>query len=89
MPQLEQYGPDNPRPWDPNDVRLKSKYAPHETGGVLRMQRVGFTGSEMTKMFRVSPAKLMSDIRNQLNAEDDASKRNKPIHDGSKSKGIR
>lgn len=75
------YGPDNPRPLDPNDPLLTSPYAPHETGAVLRAQRGGFSGSTIAATFKMSPALVMAAMRRQLEAENDASRRNKYIHD--------
>ncbi|ASZ75500.1 helix-turn-helix DNA binding protein [Mycobacterium phage Kimona] len=76
--------PDKPREWNPNHPQLKSPLAPHETGAVLRAHRAGFSGYWITRTFRMSPAEVMSSIRRQITAENDAHRRGVAIYDGQK-----
>ena len=81
MVKTEEFGPDNPRNWDPNDPMLKSSLAPHETGGVLRMHRAGKTGAELMKLLRLRGTKLMDQMQRAMDAESAAHRAGRPIHD--------
>lgn len=67
---------------DPNDPILKSAYAPHETGAVLRVHRAGRPAGWISKQFGMRPPQLMAAMRAQLEAENEAHSRNLAIHDG-------
>ncbi|AFF28356.1 hypothetical protein FDI09_gp32 [Mycobacterium phage Twister] len=67
---------------DPNDPVLKSAYAPHETGAVLRAHRAGRSAAWIGKEMKMRPGQIMAAIRDQLEAENAASRKNLPIHDG-------
>ncbi|KRD08772.1 hypothetical protein ASE48_08580 [Mycobacterium sp. Root265] len=74
--------PDNPRDWDPNHKTLKYRWAPHETAGVLRMQRAGYKGKQILDMFpRLKGTKLMRELQNAMDAESTANEARRPIHD--------
>ncbi|QJD52536.1 hypothetical protein PBI_AN9_74 [Mycobacterium phage AN9] len=75
------YGPDNPREWDPNDPKLKSPYAPHETAAVLRMNRAGFKGAHTMKLLRLRGTQLMNQIQRAMDVEQAAHRARRPIHD--------
>ena len=75
------YGPDNPRDWDPNHPSLKSSLAPHETAGVLRMHRAGKKGAELMKLLRLRGTKLMNQMQKALDAELGAAKAGRDIYD--------
>lgn len=81
MTAQDEYGPDNPRDWDPNAEELRSRKAPHETGGVLRMHRNGLKGAEIMKKLRMRGTRLMSEMQDSLDAETDAKEAGVPIHD--------
>ncbi|AHJ88722.1 hypothetical protein PBI_RHYNO_64 [Mycobacterium phage RhynO] len=67
---------------DPNDPVLRSAYAPHETGAVLRAHRAGRSAAWISKEFKMRPGQIMAAIRDQLEAENEASRKNLPVHDG-------
>ena len=77
----EQYGPDNPRDWDPNHKSLLSPMAPHETAGVLRVHRAGYKGSELIKVLNMRGTQMMNALRRAMDCEGIASSRGVPIHD--------
>lgn len=81
MTKTAEYGPDNPRDWDPNHPMLRSPRAPHETAGVLRAQRAGYTGKELMNMFRLRGTALMRSLQNAMDAESQAYAVQLPIHD--------
>ena len=82
MTMEDEYGPDNPRDWDPNAKDLRSRKAPHETGGVLRMHRNGLKGAEILKKLpKMRGTQLMSEMQDALDAETDAKEAGVPIHD--------
>ncbi|AVR57050.1 hypothetical protein PBI_PUPPY_68 [Mycobacterium phage Puppy] len=81
-------GPNNPRDWDPNHPQLKSPLAPHETGAVLRAHRAGFSGAWIAKNFKMSPNRIMKDLRTQMGDENTAHAQGRPIYDGQTSKRI-
>lgn len=70
MPLVE-YGPDNPRDWDPNHRLLKSPYAPHETAAVLRCVQAGHRGQRLFQIFKRSykGSQLMEAIQRALDLE--------------------
>ncbi|QGJ94835.1 hypothetical protein SEA_BLINN1_75 [Mycobacterium phage Blinn1] len=67
--------------WNPNDPILKSPYAPHETGGVLRIHRSGYRGSQVMKILKLRGTKLMKQMQKALDDETRASAQGRPIHD--------
>lgn len=67
--------------WDPNHRLLKSTAAPHETAAVLRMQRAGWKGADMLKLFKVRSQNLVRQMQRALNAETEAGHAGRPIHD--------
>lgn len=81
MNKTDEYGPDNPRAWDPNHPTLKSKAAPHETAAVLRMHRAGYKGADIMKLFKLRGTKLMNQMQRALNDETVAAHQGRDIHD--------
>ncbi|EHB47627.1 hypothetical protein MycrhDRAFT_5753 [Mycolicibacterium rhodesiae JS60] len=78
----DRYNPDNPRPWDPNHVSLRSSIAPHESGGVLRVPRTGRRGAALLKVFPSIPAtRLMKQLQKDVDDEASAGRAHRPIHD--------
>lgn len=67
--------------WDPNHQLLKSPQAPHETAGVLRMQRAGYPGAEMMKTLKVRATSLVKQLQNAMEEENKAHQAGRPIHD--------
>ena len=79
--------PESPRDWDPNHQSLKSQYAPHETAGVLRMQRAGYPSKEIAKILGLKGLDLMNTLQTAIDAEAIASRRGVQIHDAMVDKG--
>lgn len=88
MTDTDEYGPDNPRDWDPNHRTLKSAYAPHETAAVLRCIQAGNTGQKLFKIFKRSykGSALMTAIQNALDQETRARDMGLEICNGSTAK---
>ncbi|ALA11868.1 hypothetical protein SEA_LAMBERT1_67 [Mycobacterium phage Lambert1] len=82
------FGPSNPRDWDPNHPQLTSQYAPHETGAVLRAHRAGKSAKWIAQNFKMSPNRIMNELRIQMGDENTAHSQNRPIYDGATSKRI-
>ncbi|QBP31086.1 hypothetical protein SEA_REFUGE_68 [Mycobacterium phage Refuge] len=78
---MVKHSPDNPREWNPNDPMLKSAYAPHETAGVLRMQRAGHQGADIMKILKIKASALTKQFSKAIDAEQEAHERGRPIHD--------
>ncbi|AUV62024.1 hypothetical protein KIV63_gp20 [Mycobacterium phage SWU2] len=74
---------------DPNSPVLRSPYAPHETGAVLRMQRAGYGGLAMSAALKMSPGTVMAKLHQQMTAEQNAHRRQVPIHDALIKKGTK
>ncbi|AGK87545.1 hypothetical protein M045_gp66 [Mycobacterium phage HINdeR] len=72
---------------DPNSPVLRSPYAAHETGAVLRMQRAGFSGLGISSTLRMSPGLVMAKLSQQMTHEQEAHRRQLPIHDALVKKG--
>ncbi|AIK69100.1 hypothetical protein PBI_TRIKE_61 [Mycobacterium phage Trike] len=66
---------------DPDDPVLKSAYAPHETGAVLRAHRAGRSAAWIGKEMKLRPGQIMAALRDQLESENEAARKNVPIHD--------
>jgi len=79
--------PEEPRDWDPNHPMLKSPLAPHETAGVLRMQRAGWPGKQIAKLLNLGGIALMESIQAGIDAEGEANRLGRPIHDAVITKG--
>lgn len=73
----------------PHSPFWKSPLAPHETAGVLRMQRAGWPGGKIMAMFRLTGTKLMDQIQNELDREGEASRRDVPVYDAQMPKGVK
>lgn len=86
---IEEHGPDNPRDWNPNHPLLKSRYAPHESGAVIRAHRAGFSGLWICQTFRMTPPALMGQMRKELTDENDAARKGVSIYAGRVRGGIR
>lgn len=78
---MAEYGPDNPRDWNPNHPMLTSPYAPHETAAVLRFQRSGLRGTALMKACRLKGTQLMKKLEQALADEKRAEQGCRPIHD--------
>lgn len=72
---------------DPDSPVLRSPYAAHETGAVLRMQRAGFSGLGISTTLKMSPGMVMSKLSQQMGEEGTAHRRQRPIHDALIKKG--
>ncbi|QGJ88375.1 hypothetical protein SEA_DREAMTEAM1_67 [Mycobacterium phage DreamTeam1] len=75
----EEFGPDNPRPWDPNHPLLRSRGAPHETNGVMRVHRAGYTGNELLKLLKMKPMAVSKALSRSMDEEGTAAKQNRDI----------
>lgn len=67
--------------WDPNDPILKSSLAPHETAGVLRVQRSGKRGAELMKLMKIRGTVLIKQLQKAMDDEGEAHRAGRPIHD--------
>lgn len=81
MTKTDEYGADNPRPWDPNHPMLKSRGAPHETAGLMRFHRAGNTGSFIMKTFKIKSMALTKAFSKSMDEEQDAARAGRYIHD--------
>lgn len=68
---------------------LVAKDAPHETRGVLRMHRAGWTGAMMCKAFGIAQPNLTSQLRDGLDEEGSAAAAKRPIYDARVPRGTR
>lgn len=56
------YGPENPRPWDPNDPTLTATTGViHEAGGVLRASKT-YKGETLLKLLNKSQHKVVLEM---------------------------
>ena len=94
----EEYGPDNPRPWDTGhatlshtiekgdqgrlQVNLKAIYAPHETAAVMRFQRTGRRGAVLGEAAGLRGTKISEALVKAMDEESQATARGCDIHDG-------
>lgn len=78
---MTEYGPDSPRPWDPNHRLLKSPLAPHETAGIMRAYRAGRRGPELMKILKLRGTALMNQMQRAMDQERAASDRGVAIYD--------
>ncbi|AMQ66905.1 hypothetical protein PBI_MCFLY_71 [Mycobacterium phage McFly] len=67
--------------WNPNDPILKSPYAPHETGGVLRIHRSGYKGAQVMKILKLRGTKVHHQMQKALDAETRATTQGRAIYD--------
>ncbi|AEK07344.1 hypothetical protein PBI_MYXUS_73 [Mycobacterium phage Myxus] len=74
-----EWSPDNPRPWDPNHPLLKSRGAPHETNGVMRVHRAGFTGNELRQQLKMKPMAISKALSRAMDEEQVAAKQSRDI----------
>ncbi|ANA87015.1 hypothetical protein SEA_STROSAHL_81 [Gordonia phage Strosahl] len=84
MTQTDEFGPDNPREWTTETDTLSEEQmlkAPHETAGILRMQRNGIHGKDIMRLLRRKGQQVMLDLRDAMDAESDAIEADVPIHD--------
>lgn len=77
----DEYGPDNPRDWDPDSPLLTSPMAPHETAALLRMQRAGYPGAVTMKLLKLRGTELMNKMQAALDAETTAAGHGRNVHD--------
>lgn len=68
---------------------LVAKDAAHETRGVLRMHRAGWTGVMMCRMFGIAQPSLTREIKDALDEEGSAAAAKRPIYDARVPKGTR
>lgn len=68
---------------------LLAKDAPHETRGILRMHRAGWTGSRMCELLGMAQRSLTSQIKDALDEEGSAAAAKRPIYDARVPKGTR
>lgn len=87
MTTEDEYSPENPREWDPNDPELESAKAPHETAAVLRMHRGGTKAVDIMKTLRLRGTYLMQSLSDAMDAESDAAEAGLDIHDALIKKG--
>src|SRR5699024_1520666 len=66
MAKSDEYGQDNPRPWDPNHWSLTVKGAPHETAAVLRMQRAGHPASKIMQVAKIKGISLVQRLQSAM-----------------------
>ncbi|QFG12572.1 hypothetical protein PBI_TOAKA_73 [Mycobacterium phage Toaka] len=74
------HGPDNPRDWDPNHPLLKSGAAPHETAGLMRIHRAGYSGDFIRKAFKLGARTLAKAFEQAMEAENKAARQHRDIH---------
>lgn len=86
MTDTMEYGPDNPRDWDPNHRTLKSPYAPHETGAVLRCVQAGNVGQKLFNIFKrtMTAEGLMKSLNKDQDGETQARDQQREICNGAK-----
>ncbi|MBV6758377.1 hypothetical protein [Rhodococcus opacus] len=80
----DRFSPRNPRPWSTAHLSLSEpaiSAAPHETAGVLRMQRHGMRGPQIVEKVGMSGAVIESQMYKALGAEETANTAGRPIHD--------
>ena len=73
---------------DPNDPLL-TQPAPHERVGILRAHRAGWTGRQLTQLFKVPEITLLREIARAVQQEGVAYKAGLPMHDASLPKGTK
>lgn len=86
---IAEYGPDNPRDWNPNHPSLTATDAPHETAAVMRIHRTGRPASEMMKLLKLRGAALTSQMQKAIDDEVRAARAGRPIFDSLFPKGIK
>ncbi|QGJ88825.1 hypothetical protein SEA_YECEY3_74 [Mycobacterium phage Yecey3] len=77
--KTDEYGPENPRAWDPNHPLLQSRGAPHETAGVMRAHRAGYKGNELVKLLKMKPMTLTSALSKAMDDENTAARQSRDI----------
>lgn len=82
-----EYGPDNPRDWDPNHRSLNSPFTPHESAAILRMYRAGVEKSKIMKLLKLRGTQMMKAMERAMDCEGIASRSGVPIHDAKVPKG--
>ena len=85
----DEFSPENPRDWNPNHQLLKSPQAPHETIGVLRLQRAGYDAKESMKILKMKGTQFVKELKKGLDEETDAHDRGCLIVDGRIKKGAK
>jgi len=73
---------------DPNDPLL-TQPAPHERVGILRAHRAGWTGSQLTQLFKVPEITLLREMARAIQQEGVAYKAGLPMHDANLPKGAK
>lgn len=68
---------------------LLAKDAPHETRGVLRMHRAGWTGVMMCKLLGIAQPNLTSQLKDAIDEEGSAAAAKRPIYDARVPRGTR
>ena len=66
--------------WNTQDPSLQSDAAPHELCGVLRMHRNGMPSKKIMSMLSLRGTKLIKTIEVATEAEKQAVKEKRPIH---------
>lgn len=87
MDSIQGFGPDNPRPWDPNHPSLKSHLAPHETRATLRLKQAGWPGGEMHRVLKMTATKLIGSLREGMDEESNARASGRQIVGGTVDRG--
>lgn len=78
---------DEPNEWNPDHPILKSPLAPHETAGVLRMDRAGWPAAIILKTVGTNGSKLMHAFLEGRRQENTAKQQGRDIHDALLPKG--
>lgn len=81
MQATADYGPDNPRDWNASHPALSSPLAPHETAGVLRLNRAGYLGTEIMELTGMRATVLVAALQQAMEDENEAHRQGRPIHD--------
>lgn len=68
---------------------LLAKDSPHETRGILRMHRAGWTGARMSEILGIAQQSLKLQIKDALDEEGCAAAAKRPIYDARVPKGTR
>ena len=84
---MTMYGPDNPRPWDPNHPSLHSPMAPHETRATLRLKEAGWNGDKMREVLKMRGTKLINSLKRGMDEETEAHAAGRLIVGGTVEKG--
>lgn len=81
------FGPDNPRPWDPGHVSLRSPTAPHETRATLRLKQNGWDGDDIREVLLMKGSEVIRSLREGMEEEGIAHAAGRAIVGGTVPKG--